>query len=174
MCQHHGAVSLTVEKWWARRDSNPGPRGYEPLALPLSYEPLFRRARRPIHAPAAATARRVGPRRERSWQGPCTPGSKPPPWRTRAVLSRAPGSAHGTLWWERPCAHPGALVTVLRVRTDNMRIAGATGSPCSRRIRYSSTPAHGLRLLRRSGSVLMFCLVGLFRQKNIREVTVQE
>ena len=25
--------------WWARLDSNQGPIGYEPTALPLSYEP---------------------------------------------------------------------------------------------------------------------------------------
>ncbi len=25
--------------WWAHRDSNPGPTGYEPAALPLSYGP---------------------------------------------------------------------------------------------------------------------------------------
>lgn len=26
-------------RWWARLDSNQGPIGYEPTALPLSYEP---------------------------------------------------------------------------------------------------------------------------------------
>ena len=30
--------ALTVS-WWARLDSNQGPIGYEPTALPLSYEP---------------------------------------------------------------------------------------------------------------------------------------
>ena len=47
----------------------------------------------------------------------------------------------------------GALADGSSMRTDNMRIAGAAGSPGSRQIRYSSSPAHGLRLLRRSGSV---------------------
>lgn len=29
--------------WWARRDSNPQPTGYEPAALPLSYGPHMER-----------------------------------------------------------------------------------------------------------------------------------
>ena len=28
----------SVKSWWARSDSNQGPVGYEPTALPLSYE----------------------------------------------------------------------------------------------------------------------------------------
>ena len=28
------------KKWWARQGSNLGPNGYEPSALPLSYEPF--------------------------------------------------------------------------------------------------------------------------------------
>jgi hypothetical protein len=34
--------------WWARQGSNLGPNGYEPSALPLSYEPSYRGFRRPF------------------------------------------------------------------------------------------------------------------------------
>ena len=72
-----------------------------------------------------------------------------------AVLA---ASAPGRTLRHRMVGTPGAPVsahslTVLHVRADNMRIAGAAGSPGSRQIRYSSSPAHGLRLLRRSGYV---------------------
>ena|GEM_PF-3535712 len=33
------------KKWWARQDSNLRPSGYEPPALPLSYEPMERETR---------------------------------------------------------------------------------------------------------------------------------
>jgi hypothetical protein len=32
-------VPKSCQQWWARPDSNQGPTGYEPAALPLSYEP---------------------------------------------------------------------------------------------------------------------------------------
>ena len=31
---HHAPVFLCLIKWWTVRDSNPGPTGYEPVALP--------------------------------------------------------------------------------------------------------------------------------------------
>ena len=36
-----GGPRLRGRKWWAREDSNLRPTGYEPAALPLSYEPTL-------------------------------------------------------------------------------------------------------------------------------------
>ena len=70
-------------------------------------------ARTPVHPRAhhgdGSPSLRDAHRRRGAWQALCPCARKPPPWRARAVLARAPGSAHGTLRWERPCAHPGAL-----------------------------------------------------------------
>ena len=73
-----------------------------------------------------------------------------PPFSLRVRRGRRSGT--------RRVGTPGAPVsahslTVLHVRADNMRIADAASSPGSRQIRYSLSPAHGLRLLRRSGYV---------------------
>ena len=44
--------SLTMKAWWARQGSNLRPIGYEPTALPLSYEPTrkwrFKRTQGPM------------------------------------------------------------------------------------------------------------------------------
>ena len=45
-----------VKSWWARLDSNQGPIGYEPTALPLSYEPREPNSIPPLPTPQHGSA----------------------------------------------------------------------------------------------------------------------
>ncbi len=85
-----GRARTPTRNEWARLDSNQGPTGYEPAALPLSYGPVYEQ--RP------ATARR--------WSGRRGSNSRHPPWKGGALptelLPRAsnivPTSAPGAKW----------------------------------------------------------------------------